>query len=56
MSHLKGRALFPASSVARRLWYTYHRATRALLAEKIAPVKWVAITEIWYKTGRFTRR
>ncbi len=48
MTHPKGRALFPASYVARRLWYTYHGATRALLAEKIAPVKWVAVTEIWY--------
>ena len=46
----KGRAIFPASSVARRSWYTYHRATRASLAEKIAPVRWVAITEIWYYT------
>jgi len=26
----------------------YHGATRALPAEKIAPVKWVAVTEIWY--------
>jgi len=30
------------------LWYMYHGATRALPAEKIAPVKWVAVTEIWY--------
>ncbi len=50
MTHPKGRALFPASRVARRLWYQYHGATRALLAEKIAPVKWVAVTEIWYKS------
>jgi len=48
MTHPQGRALFSASYVARRLWYSYHGATRALLAEKIAPVKWVAITEIWY--------
>jgi len=26
----------------------YHGATRALPAEKIAPVKWLAVTEIWY--------
>ena len=31
------------------LWYMYHGATRAFPAEKIAPVKWVAVTEIWYK-------
>ncbi len=48
MTHPKGRALFPAGYVARRLWYMYHGATRALLAEKIAPVKWVAVTDIWY--------
>ena len=49
MTHPKGRALFSASYVARRLWYKYHGATRALPAEKIAPVKWVAVTKIWYK-------
>jgi len=27
----------------------YLGATCALLAEKIAPVKWVAVTEIWYE-------
>ncbi len=47
MTYPKGRALFPAGYVARRLWYMYHGATRALSAEKIAPVKWVAVTEIW---------
>ena len=31
------------------LWYMYHGATRALPTEKIAPVKWVAVTEIWYE-------
>jgi hypothetical protein len=39
MIHPKGRPLFLASSVARRLWYTYHCAARAFLAGKIAPVK-----------------
>jgi len=29
----------------------YHGATRALPAEKIAPVKWVAVTEIWYNAS-----
>ncbi len=48
MTHPKGRAVFPAGYVARRLWYMYHGATRALPAEKIAPVKWVAVAEIWY--------
>jgi len=33
------------------LWYMYHGATCALLAEKIAPVKCVAVTDIWYKAG-----
>ncbi len=42
------QALFPACCVARRLWYTYHGATPALPAENIAPVKRVAVTEIWY--------
>ena len=58
-THLMGRydpperpGAFAASRVARRLWYTYHGATRALLAEKIAPVKWVAVTEIWYNSLR----
>ncbi len=50
MTHPKGRALFPAGYVARRLWYMYHGATRALPAEKIAPVKWDAVTEIRYQS------
>ena len=49
MIHPEGRTIFPASRVARRLWYTYHRTARALLAEKIAPVKQVPINEHWYK-------
>ncbi len=53
MTHPKGRTLFPASYVAHRLWYTCHGATRALPAEKIAPVKWVAVTEIWYYLHAF---
>ncbi len=43
-----GPGAFSAGYVARRLWYMYHGATRALPAEKIAPVKWVAVTGIWY--------
>jgi len=49
MTHPEGRALFPASYVARRLWYMNHGATRALPPETIAPVKWLAVAEIWYK-------
>jgi hypothetical protein len=48
MIHPQGRALFPASFVARCLWYTYHRAARALLAGKSVPVKYVSINESWY--------
>ncbi len=51
-THPMGRALFPAGYVARRLWYMYHGATRALPEEKIAPVKWLAVTDIWYDTMR----
>jgi len=40
--------LLPASCVARRLWYAYHGATRAYLADKINPVKWAIINCRWY--------
>ncbi len=44
----KGRALFFASGVARRLRYPHRGATRSYLATKIAAVKWVNIKDGWY--------
>jgi hypothetical protein len=37
-----------ASRVARRLLYQHNGATRALLAAKIASVKCVIISDLWY--------
>jgi hypothetical protein len=37
-----------ASRVARRLLYAHNGATRALLAAKIASVKCVIISDLWY--------
>ncbi len=48
--HPKGRALFAASGVARRLQCPRRGATRSRLATKIAAVKRVNINDLWYKT------
>ena len=46
--HPQGWALLAASRVARRLLYLHNGATRALLAVKIVPVKWVNSYDLWY--------
>ncbi|MDH3597684.1 MAG: hypothetical protein OEM93_22825, partial [Rhodospirillales bacterium] len=44
----KGRAILAASRVAHCLFYTHNGTARALLAAKIASVKCVIISDLWY--------
>jgi hypothetical protein len=47
--HPEGRAILAASRVARRLLYPHNGAACALLAAKIASVKCVIISDLWYE-------